>query len=265
MFHVKDREIVTPGQLVGAGVKHDTNCYEDGEQVYSLVKGLVRIDGESVTVIPSHGGYTPKSDDTVVGIVTDGNIAGWAVDIHTAYSCFMRKDEMEGGGMPGRDGRGPPRRDERGGRGQDGGRRNFQRGPPRRDDRRPGSGISFKIGEVISAKVLWVDEVYNANLTRPWKLSDGLIITVNPKRIPRVIGKKQSMVNMIKEKTCCKIVVGQNGLVWIKGDNTTMVVEAVRKIEREAEISGLTDRVGAMLDDKVVLSSRVDENEEPGY
>lgn len=258
MFHVKDREIVTPGQALGVDVKHDVNCYTEGSIVYSLVRGLVRIDGESVIVIPSKGGYAPKIEDTVIGIVTDSNSAGWAVDIHAAYKCFMRKDETDGG-----------RRDDRGGFRRGRGFRPERGRPDRRgrmDYRERPAEEQFNIGDVISAKVLSVDEVYDANLTRPWKLAEGMVISASPKRIPRIIGKGQSMLNTIKEKTGCKMVVGQNGLIWLKGDNIVHAVEAIRKIEREAETQGLTDRIGVFLEERVQSglqsNSRVDENEE---
>ncbi|MBM3309658.1 MAG: hypothetical protein FJY77_05320 [Candidatus Altiarchaeales archaeon] len=239
MFHVKDRELVVPGQLLGMDVRYESNCYAEGPNVYSSVKGMARVDGESISVLPSKGGYMPKPDDTVVGIVVEENIAGWVVDLDTAYRCFLRKDEVNGSKFGGRDSR--PR-----------GRMAWGRG--RRDDRNvfePRQEVKFSIGDVLSAKILSVDEVYDANLARPWKLTEGLVISVNPKCIPRLIGKKQSMVNMIKEKTECKIVIGQNGFVWIKGDDTTLVVEAVRKIEREAQTQGLTDRISAMLSERV--------------
>lgn len=258
MFHVKDREIVTPGQAVGVGVKHDINCYSDGQQVYSLVRGLVRIDGESISIIPSRGGYTPKVEDTIIGIVTDVNSAGWAVDIQSAYDCFMRKDETEGrrespGGFRGGRGRRPERGRSGGGR-PEGRSQEYYRKKPTEEE--------FNVGDIISAKVLSVDEVYDANLTRPWKLAGGMVISVSPKRIPRVIGRGQSMLNTIKEKTGCRMVVGQNGLIWIKGDNVVHAVEAIRRIEREAETRGLTDRIGVFLDGSVISRSRVDENEE---
>ena len=60
-------------------------------------------------------------------------------------------------------------------------------------------------------------------------------------------------------------MTGQNGLVWIKGENATIAAEAVRKIEREAETQGLTDQVEKFLNEKVKSVSRVDENEENRY
>jgi exosome complex component RRP4 len=50
---------------------------------------------------------------------------------------------------------------------------------------------------------------------------------------------------MIKDKTRCKIVVGQNGLVWVKGDNDMEQItkKVIHLIEAEAHTSGLTNRI----------------------
>jgi len=53
------------------------------------------------------------------------------------------------------------------------------------------------------------------------------------------------MVSMIKQATGCRIIVGQNGLIWIDGepDKENIAVDAIRKIESESHIPGLTDRM----------------------
>ena len=58
------------------------------------------------------------------------------------------------------------------------------------------------------------------------------------------------MVSMVKQATGCKIVVGQNGLVWIDGepDKELIAANAVKKIEEESHLSGLTDRIKVYLD-----------------
>ena len=50
---------------------------------------------------------------------------------------------------------------------------------------------------------------------------------------------------MIKDKTKCKIVVGQNGLVWVKGDEDMeqLTREIIHLIEVEAHTSGLTNKI----------------------
>ena len=53
------------------------------------------------------------------------------------------------------------------------------------------------------------------------------------------------MVNLIKEYTDTRIVIGQNGLIWIEGtpENILRATAAIKKIEREAHTTGLTDRM----------------------
>ena len=78
------------------------------------------------------------------------------------------------------------------------------------------------------------------------KIEEGLIVEVNPNKVPRIIGKEGSMINLIKEQTGCSITVGQNGFVWIKGDkieNELLAKKAVLFITEKSFISGLTDAV----------------------
>ena len=58
------------------------------------------------------------------------------------------------------------------------------------------------------------------------------------------------MVEMIKKLTDTQIVVGQNGLVWIKGDNEDLAVEAVMTIEEKSHVKGLTEYIKSILENK---------------
>lgn len=111
----------------------------------------------------------------------------------------------------------------------------------RSDDRR--KPLEVEIGDVVNAKIASVDEVHEPQLIRPWKLEGGVVIEVNPKKVPRIIGKQKSMLNLLRDKSRCKINVGQNGLIWIKGANTQKVIDTIRLIEEQAHTSGLTDRI----------------------
>ena len=82
------------------------------------------------------------------------------------------------------------------------------------------------------------------------KLSGGRIFKVNTNKVPRIIGKKGSMVSMIKNATGCDITVGQNGKVWISGKDTDMEVKARKIIEFISEnvlVPGLTEKVCEMM------------------
>ena len=62
------------------------------------------------------------------------------------------------------------------------------------------------------------------------KIDSGLIIKVNSNKVPRVIGKQGSMVSIIKQETDCNIVVGQNGIIWIRGENAEQELIAKKAI-----------------------------------
>ncbi|MFH0817134.1 MAG: exosome complex protein Rrp4 [Candidatus Micrarchaeota archaeon] len=108
--------------------------------------------------------------------------------------------------------------------------------------------FQFEMGDILFAKVKGVDEVKNVNLFDARKLSGGEIIQISPVKVPRVIGKKSSMLNMLIDATKSEIYVGKNGRMWIKGGNSTLAARAVLKIEKEAHMTGLTDRMKNFLE-----------------
>ncbi|RLJ03904.1 MAG: RNA-binding protein, partial [Candidatus Aenigmatarchaeota archaeon] len=110
----------------------------------------------------------------------------------------------------------------------------------------------FDYDDIIFAEVTNVTKTKSVRLSmknrKCRKLYGGRLIKVTPAKVPRIIGKSGSMVEMIKEKTNCQIVVGQNGIVWIKGDKEALAVDAIQRIEENSHISGLTDKIKQMLE-----------------
>jgi len=102
---------------------------------------------------------------------------------------------------------------------------------------------TFNVGDIILAEVFEISEVKDIWLSRPMKLVGGEIIDVSPTKISRVIGKHSSMLNVLKAGTGSNILVGKNGLIWIKGGDVPKAIDAIQKIVREAHTSGLTDRI----------------------
>lgn len=105
----------------------------------------------------------------------------------------------------------------------------------------------YNSGAVVFAKVSDVSEVRSVSLTMDKQLYDGELIEISSVKIPRVIGKKNSMVMLIKEKTKTDIYVGRNGRIWLKGGDLDKAKRAIMKIEREAHTDGLTDRITEFL------------------
>jgi exosome complex component RRP4 len=85
------------------------------------------------------------------------------------------------------------------------------------------------------------------------KLEGGMLIKINSAKVPRIIGKGGSMVNMLKQETGTNIVVGQNGIIWVGSDNVEKELLAKKAIEFITEkpfIHGLTELVQSFLDEE---------------
>jgi len=84
------------------------------------------------------------------------------------------------------------------------------------------------------------------------KVDDGFIIRITPSKIPRLIGKKGSMVNMILKETGCQLTIGQNGRVLVQcrtREQEEIVLKVICKVEDEAHTTGLTNRVQEFIKD----------------
>jgi exosome complex component RRP4 len=78
------------------------------------------------------------------------------------------------------------------------------------------------------------------------KLGRGIIMQINPNKVPRIIGKEGSMISLIKDETKCRITVGQNGIIWIGGDKVEdelFAKKAIMYIAENSLMSGLTDEM----------------------
>lgn len=109
----------------------------------------------------------------------------------------------------------------------------------------------YDYGDVLFAKVSNVNEVKNVSLMSDRKLYEGDVIEISPAKVARVIGRKNSMLNLLKEKARCDIFVGRNGRIWLRGENIAKAEEAVLKIEKEAHTDGLTERITQFLEKNV--------------
>ena len=219
---VKERDIVTPGETLAEGLDYlpGQGTYRKEERIISKLVGIVNIDKKIIKVTPLSGKYLPKKGDLVIAKVIDITLNGWRLDINSPYSAMMLAKEATTRMV------------------------------------RKGEDLSriLDIGNYVLAKVKNVTSQNLVDLTMNEpelkKLSEGLIIRISPVKVPRVIGTRGSMVSMIKKETGCKIIVGQNGMVWIHGDEKgeVLAANAIRRIEKEAHINGLTEKIKEMLE-----------------
>lgn len=213
MIYVENKDLVIPGEVLAEDDFYSgRGTFREDGKICSSLMGLVSLRNRKVSVIPLKSKYVPKRGDVVIGKITDVKFSMWNVDINSPYSGILPASEVFG-------------RDKK----------NLNR--------------VFNVGDVLFLRVIDVDEVKKAKLGLKGrgmgKFKGGIIVSIAPTKVPRLIGKKGSMINMIKDKTGCKIVVGQNGLVWVKGekDMEQITKNVIKMIEREAHTSGLTNRI----------------------
>lgn len=109
---------------------------------------------------------------------------------------------------------------------------------------------NLNAGDVIAAKVMDVDEVGEVSLGDIRKLPKGEIISFPPSKVPRLIGRKSSMLLLIKEHVGGEMIVGNNGYVWVsESANIPLVYKAIDLVIQRAHLSGLTDRMQGFLTD----------------
>jgi len=219
VIFVEDKEIVVPGDVLAENdYLAGRGTFKEDSKICSSVVGLVAIREKKISVIPLHSKYIPKRGDVVIGEVTDIRFSMWNLDINSPYSGILPASDVFG------------------------------------KEKRELSK-AFDIGDVLFLRVVDVDEVKKVKLGLKGrglgKFRGGILINITPTKVPRLIGKKGSMINMIKDHTKCDIVVGQNGVVWVKGKPSMERVaeKAINVIEEEAHTSGLTDRIKNMLDE----------------
>lgn len=220
---VKEKDIVAPGQIVAKGMEYlpSHGTFRLGENIMANRLGVVNLDGKVIKTIPLAGRYMPRKNDVVIGRVFDITTAGWRVEMNGPYGAMI----------PVKDG-------------------SFEFIPR-------GADLSryYQIGDYVVAKITNITSQNLIDLTVKsqglHKLRGGRVVSINTHKVPRVIGKKGSMVSMIKQATACKIVVGQNGLIWLNGEDPNMenlAVLTIEKIDKESHISGLTDRIKEFLE-----------------
>ena len=223
MLYVQNRELVVPGQLIAdEGYRVYEGAFREGKQVYASVVGLADLRGQNIRIIPLQGRYIPKRGDVVIGVVVDSHYSGWILDINSPYTGNLFVSDLL--------------------------RRKV-------DLVREDISQYLSIGDVVVAGVKDVNEHMRVQLeaSEPGmgRVERGKLVEISPMKIPRVIGRKGSMLKTLQDVGECKVKVGQNGRIMIWGKDprmTNAVVETLLMIEREAHTSGLTDRVHLMLE-----------------
>ncbi|MFI5404744.1 MAG: exosome complex RNA-binding protein Rrp4 [Candidatus Gagatemarchaeaceae archaeon] len=212
-----ERKQVIPGDVIARGnYRFGSYVEKRGEEYVALRVGLAEISPEEIKLNPLTGPYLPRPEDQVIGKVVDINGFGWVVDINSCFEGFLPASFVFG--------------------------REFS--PATHD-----LSSKFKIGDVIGARIESFDRSRDPQLSIRGegygKIPRGEITKISPTKVPRLIGRRGAMINLISERTGCDVQVGQNGVIVVVGPPEGIVKTAnvIKMIEQEAHAADLMSRV----------------------
>ncbi len=215
------RKQVIPGDVIAKGTyRYGSNIEKRGDEYIALRVGLAEVGSDGLKLNPLTGPYLPRAEDEVIGKVADINGFGWVVDINSCFDGFLPASFVFG--------------------------REFS--PATHD-----LSSKFALGDMIGARIESYERSRDPQLSIRGhgygKIESGEIIKISPTKVPRLIGRRGAMINMISEKTGSDIRVGQNGVVVVNGtpEGIVKTAKAIRMVEEEAHSADLMAKVEAYL------------------
>jgi exosome complex component RRP4 len=217
--------LVLPGDKIEGLKQQSIYVFDYNGEKRAAVLGLVNFREEGTDFVPLKGFYFPSEGDIVIGLVMSHAAANWFLDINSPYQAVLSVQDFfgvkQGGQVP--------------------------------ED----PFTYLKIGDYVKAKIVAFDRVRSPMLTVQDKglgrITEGTVVTVRPVKVPRIIGKKGSMIETIKKASGCDLFVAVNGRVHITCQNDVLeeiVAEAINIIEEQSHTSGLTNRIKEFIEEE---------------
>ena len=219
------RKYVIPGDVVTTGpFRPEQNVILEGEKIISTTVGISEIYEDSVRVITLTGKYIPKIDDLVIGKVNSHTSLSWELDINSCYVGFLPAQDVFG--------------------------RDFS---AHADE----LATKLKTGDLVAARIANFDRTRDPLVTISdrdlGKIDSGDLVKISPNKVPRLIGKRGSMIQMIEMATNAAVTIGQNGWVVVSCETTEGLLKAKKAIDmvdQKAHVANLTDQIKEMLEIK---------------
>ncbi|MDH3340041.1 MAG: exosome complex RNA-binding protein Rrp4 [Nitrosopumilus sp.] len=219
------RKYVIPGDVVTTGpFRPEQNVELQGNKIISTTIGISEIYDDSVKVIPLTGKYIPKINDLVIGKVISHTSLSWELDINSCYVGFLPAQDVFG-----------------------------------RDFSAHADELTSKLksGDLVAARIANFDRTRDPLVTISdrdlGKIDTGDLVKISPSKVPRLIGKRGTMIQMIEMATDAAITIGQNGWVVVSCESPEGLLKAKKAIEmvdEKAHVANLTDQVKEMLESK---------------
>src|SRR6478672_3042052 len=221
MQEIKRRYVIPVDKIIEGNYKPLMNVMKSGDYLISTRIGIAEAGKDGVKVIPLSGVYIPRVNDLVIGKVIDRSSLSWDIDINSCFFAHLPAQDVFG--------------------------RDFS---PARDD----MGRQLNIGDLIIARIVSFDRTRDPMLTVQdkdlGKIPYGEFIKISPTRVPRLIGKRGSMIQTKEQATQTRVIIGQNGIIVVTGrdiEGLSLAVKAIKMVEEESHTTNLTQRVKSLL------------------
>ncbi len=216
------RKYVIPGDVITTGpYRAEENVHLFGDKIIATTVGISEVFDSGVRVIPLTGRYLPRIDDFVIGIVKSHTSLSWELDINSCYAGILPASDVFG--------------------------RDFD---PKVDQ----LTSRLKTGDLVAARIANSDRSRDPLITISdrdlGKIEEGELIKISPSKVPRLIGKRGSMIQTIESATKAIITIGQNGYVVVSSedpDGLLKALDAIKTVEEQAHVPNLTERIQEML------------------
>ena len=215
MENSEERQIVIPGENIVSGDNFlpGEGAYRDGNDVVAKRYGIVNISDNYVRVVPLSGVYFPRRNNVIIGTISGITMNGWLIDFGGSQNAFLSLNEV-----------------------------------PRYINKNELKEF-LDFGDCVIVKI-WDTQSRGIDTSMKQrglgKIEGGMLMNVNPNKVPRIIGKEGSMVKIIRNATDCNLTVGQNGVVWIKSnkiENEILAKKIIDYIVENSVLVGLTEKV----------------------
>ncbi len=231
------RVIALPGVAIykGSAQKVDEKIFKDSRGYVPTIVGVAQISGRNIDFIPYKDTYRPVKGDYVIGVVVGYAPNGWFIDIGSYVKAFLPAADVLN-----------------------------KRFDPRKDE----LSRYLKIGDIVGLYVSEVRRLGNILVTmkdvkkakdrRVGRLSDYYMIKVWSTKLPRIIGKKGSMVKLLKERLGGDIIIAQNGVILYKGPYEKFVIlnKIITFITAKTFATGLTEYINGLINDMLGTEDR---------
>ena len=219
------RKHVIPGDIVTTEqYKPEQNVVLEGDRLISTAVGITEIYEDAIRVIPLAGKYIPKINDLVIGKVISHSSLSWELDINSCYVGFLPAQDVFG-----------------------------------RDFSAHADELTSKLksGDLVAARIANFDRTRDPLVTVSdrdlGKIDSGVLVQISPSKVPRLIGKRGSMIQMIEMATDAAVTIGQNGWTVVScesPDGLLKAKKAIEMIDKNAHVPNLSDKVKEMLETK---------------